>query len=301
MQLRFGIHVGLQDTTVADVLGVARHAEDLGFDWVSAWDHFYPSSHADGGSLEAVSMHTALAAATHRVQCGVLVYCATYRHPAVLAKAAATIDQLSGGRAQIGVGAGWSAREHAAYGIRFPPVAERMDILEESATCLRLLLRQRESEFSGRHFQLNAARLDPRPVQPALPIWIGGAGEKRTLPTAARVADGWNAPFLTAAEFGRKHGVLREHCAAAGRDAGEIRCAANVGVAPDQAAYEQFIGTMSTIMPAGGVLRGSGAQLGDGIARYVDAGANQVNFAFRAPFDLTTLDAIADAMRTFQS
>lgn len=301
MKLQFGVHIGLQDTTAAEVVAVARQAEELGFDWVSVWDHFYSSSPADGGSLEAVSMHSAIAAATHRVQCGVLVYCVTYRHPAVIAKAVATIDQISAGRAQVGIGAGWSAREHAAYGIRFPPLAERMDLLEEAATCLSLLLRQDEAEFSGRFFQLNSARLDPRPVQDPLPIWIGGAGEQRTLPIAARLADGWNAPFLSPQDFGNKRRVLHEHCAAAGRDPAEIRCAANIGVAIDQAAYEQHFATMSdtTRSGTGGVVRGIGRQLADGIARYIEAGADQVNFAWRAPFDPAAIEAVAEALRTF--
>jgi F420-dependent oxidoreductase-like protein len=301
MKLRFGVHIGLQDTTAAEVVTVARRAEDLGFDWVSVWDHFYSSSPADGGSLEAVSMHSAIGAATHRVQCGVLVYCATYRHPAVIAKAVATIDQISAGRAQVGIGAGWSAREHAAYGIRFLALAERMDLLDEAATCLRLLLRHDQADFSGRFFQLSSARLDPRPVQDALPIWIGGAGERRTLPIAARLADGWNAPFLSAEDFGRKRRVLHEHCATAGRDPEEIRCAANIGVAIDEAAYDQHFATMSDTSrsSAGGVVRGTGQQLTDGVARYLEAGADQVNFAFRAPFDPAALEAVAEALRAF--
>jgi F420-dependent oxidoreductase-like protein len=297
----FGVHIGLQDTTASEVVTLARQAEELGFDWVSVWDHFYSSSLADSGSLEAVSMHTAIAAATERVRCGALVYCAAYRHPAVIAKAAATIDQLSGGRAAVGIGAGWSAREHAAYGIPFPPLGQRMDLLDEAATCLRLLLRHDEADFAGRYLRLDRARLDPRPAQDALPIWIGGAGERRTLSIAARLADGWNAPFLSPAEFRRKRDILHQHCAAAGRDPGEIRCAANVGVAVDDAAYEQHFATLSDTArsSAGGVLRGSGQQLTDGIAGYLEAGADQVNFACRAPFDPAALETVADALRAF--
>jgi alkanesulfonate monooxygenase SsuD/methylene tetrahydromethanopterin reductase-like flavin-dependent oxidoreductase (luciferase family) len=297
----FGVHIGLQDTTPVEVVTLARQAEDLGFDWVSVWDHFYSSSAADGGSLEAVSMHSAIAAATRRVRCGALVYCATYRNPAIIAKGAATIDQFSGGRAAVGIGAGWSAREHAAYGIPFPPVSERMDLLDEAATCLRLLLRQDVSDFAGRFFRLNRARLDPRPVQDALPIWIGGAGERRTLPITARLADGWNAPFLSATEFRRKRAVLHQQCAAIGRDPAEISCAANVGVAVDEAAYEQHFATLSdtTRSSADAVLRGTGQQLTDGIASYLEAGADQVNFAWRAPFEPAALGAVADALRAF--
>jgi alkanesulfonate monooxygenase SsuD/methylene tetrahydromethanopterin reductase-like flavin-dependent oxidoreductase (luciferase family) len=248
-------------------------------------------------------MQAAIAASTQRVECGALVYCATYRHPAVIAKAVAAIDQISGGRAHVGIGAGWSVREHEAYGIRFPPLSERMDILEEAATCLRLLLRKTESDFAGRFFQLRSARCDPRPVQAELPVWIGGAGERRTLRIAAQLADGWNAPFLSAAEFGRKRAILHEHCAAAGRDAGEIRCAANVGVAVDEAALEHHFTTMGDTAQAtvGGVLHGRGQQLVDGIGRYLEMGADQVNVAWRAPFDLSALEAVAQALSVFRS
>lgn len=245
MRPRFGVHIGLQDTTPAEVLSIARHAEALGFHWVSVWDHFYSSSLQDDGSLEAVSMHAALATTTSRVECGVLVYCATYRHPAVIAEAVATIDQLSGGRAHVGLGASWSAREHSAYGIGFPSLPRRMDMLDEAAQCVRSLLREQQCDFSGHHFRLQAARLDPRPVQDALPVWIGGAGEQRTLPIAARVADGWNAPFLSPAQFKHKREVLHEWRSDLGREPSDIRCAANIGVAVDDAAYERHFATLT--------------------------------------------------------
>lgn len=300
--IRLGAHLGLQDTTPREVVDLARRAERLGFDWVSVWDHFYSSSPTDGGSLEAVAMHTAVAAATERVECGVLVYCAGYRHPAVIARAAATIDQLSGGRAHVGIGAGWSQREYAAYGIPFPPLGRRMDLLDEAAECLRLLLRQPVSDFAGRYFTLSAARCDPRPVQPQLPIWIGGAGERRTLPLAARLADGWNAPFLSPHAFAAKRGLLHAACAEIGRDPAEIRCAANIGIALDGGGLEHHFTSMSDTArtSAGAVIVGTGQQLVDGIAQYVEAGADQVNVALRAPFATQILDAVAAAATAFE-
>src|SRR5687768_971766 len=123
MSTTFGVHAGLQNIGTADLRAVWRRVEDLGFDWLSVWDHFYA---ADGTSnaecLEAVATHAALACDTQRVRCGCLVYSVGYRHPAVLANAIATIDHLSGGRADIGIGAGWSEIEYRAYGIPFPPV-----------------------------------------------------------------------------------------------------------------------------------------------------------------------------------
>lgn len=133
----FGVHTGLQNTTVEELRSLWRRIEELPFDWISIWDHFYSADFAGAHCLEAVSMHAALALETTRVRVGSLVYCAGYRHPAVLANAIASIDHLSGGRADIGIGAGWAQNEYAAYGIPFPRAGERLDILEESVTCVR--------------------------------------------------------------------------------------------------------------------------------------------------------------------
>ena len=176
-------------------------------------------------------MHTALAMETSRVQCGALVYSVGFRHPAVLAKAVTAIDLLSGGRAAIGLGAGWAEVEYNAYGIDFPSVGTRMDQLEECAACVRGLLHDEVTSFEGRWFTLREARNEPRPVQARLPIWIGGGGERRTLRIAARYADGWNVPFMSPETFGHKRRVLHDHCADAGRDPSEILCAVNVGLA----------------------------------------------------------------------
>ena len=134
----FGVHAGLQTTTVDELVEVWRQVERLGFGWISVWDHFYTAD-ASGRAdcLEAVSMHAALACHTTRVRCGCLVYSVGYRHPAVLANAIATIDHLSGGRADLGLGAGWHQAEYEAYGIPFPPAGVRLDQLDEAACCAR--------------------------------------------------------------------------------------------------------------------------------------------------------------------
>src|SRR5215210_6626480 len=127
MTVRFGVHTGLQNTTVEELRSLWARIEDLGFDWISIWDHFYAADATGSNCLEAVASHAALACATERVRCGSLVYCAGYRHPAVLANALATIDHLSGGRADFGIGAGWAVDEYSAYGIPFPSAGERLD------------------------------------------------------------------------------------------------------------------------------------------------------------------------------
>ncbi len=291
----FGVHTGLQNTTVQELRDLWARIEDLGFDWISIWDHFYSADLGGFECHEAVASHAALACATKRVRVGSLVYCAGYRHPAVLANAIATIDHLSGGRAELGLGAGWAINEYQAYGIPFPGAGERLDILEESVACIQGLLRQDVTDFEGRHFTLSAARCQPKPVQAKLPIWIGGGGEKRTLKIAGRWADGWNVPFIPPSELARKREVLAGHAAAAGRDVADIRCAINVGLCQDEASLKsQFANLAEFVRP--GVLMGEGQQLVDRIGEYVAAGADQVNIALRAPWDRGGLDRAADAI-----
>ncbi|MEZ5273844.1 MAG: TIGR03560 family F420-dependent LLM class oxidoreductase [Ilumatobacteraceae bacterium] len=293
----FGVHIGLQHTTADELRSVWRQVEDLGFGWISVWDHFYGATGRpdDAACLEAVAMHAALACTTTKVQCGCLVYSIGYRHPAVLAKAITAIDQLSGGRAHMGIGAGWAQVEYDAYGIPFPEVKPRMDQLEEGIQVLRGLLHDEVTSFDGQYFTLREARNEPRPVQAKLPIWIGGGGEKRTLRIAARYADGWNVPFVTPEQFAHKNGVLDDHCAAVGRTPGDIRRAVNVGLAFTEESLQQQFGAIANNV-RGGVLSGSDQEIIDRIGQYVDAGADQVNIALRAPFDLVSLEKFAAAL-----
>jgi F420-dependent oxidoreductase-like protein len=290
----FGVHTGLQNTTIAELRDLWTRIEDLGFDWISIWDHFYSADFNGYECHEAVACHAALACHTSRVRVGSLVYCAGYRHPAVLANAITTIDHLSGGRADLGLGAGWAFNEYGAYGIPFPSAGERLDILEESIQAIRGMLRQESTDFSGKHFTFTDAHCEPRPVQAELPIWVGGSGEKRTLRIAARYADGWNVPFMSPDTFGRKRSVLHEHCAAVGRDPKEIVCAVNVGLAwSEESLRAQFGAIADYVRP--GVLGGGLPEVVDRIGEYVAAGADQVNLALRAPFDLAALERFADS------
>jgi F420-dependent oxidoreductase-like protein len=291
----FGVHTGPANTTVAGLRSLWRRVEDGPFEWISVWDHFYAADGASTNCLDGIVAHTALALSTTRVRCGCLVYCAGYRHPGVLANAAAAIDQLSGGRCDLGIGAGWLQAEYDAYGIPFPPATTRLDLMEESVRCVRALLREASASFEGTHFRLDGAVVDPRPVQPELPIWIGGGGERRTLRIVAELADGWNVPFVGPDEFARKSGVLDDHCAAVGRDPTEIRRSVNVGCAPTEESLARQFGAIAEFVRPG-VLMGSGGQLVDGIGRYVEAGADQINLALRAPFELDALDHLAEAV-----
>jgi F420-dependent oxidoreductase-like protein len=287
----FGVHVGLQHTTADELRGVWRRIEDLGFGWISVWDHFYGATGKpdDAACLEAVAMHAALACTTSKVRCGSLVYSIGYRHPAVLAKAITAIDQLSGGRADMGIGAGWALVEYDAYGIPFPDVKTRLDQLEEGIQCLRGLLHDDVTDFVGQHFTLTLARNEPRPVQTKLPIWIGGGGEKRTLKIAAKYADGWNVPFVSPEQFAHKNAVLDQHCETVGRNPRDVRRAINVGLAYTEDSLVQQFGQIANLV-RGGVLSGSDDEIVDRIGHYVAAGADQVNLALRAPFDLESVE-----------
>lgn len=294
---KFGVHVGLQHCHPADLRAAWRRIEDMGFHWISVWDHFYGATGepTDSECLEAVTMHTALALDTTRVEVGCLVYSVGYRHPAILAKAVTAIDLLSGGRAAIGLGGGWAQVEYDAYGIEFPSAGIRLDQLEEAAACVKALLHQEVSSFSGRHFSLVDARNDPRPVQQHIPVWIGGGGEKKTLLTAARHADGWNIPFVAPETFAHKCAVLDNHCATIGRPPGEIRRAVNLGLAWDDDSLRSQFGAIADFVRPG-VLGGSDQAVVERIGAYVESGADQVNLAVRAPFDLDSLERFAAAL-----
>ena len=299
--MHFGVHAGLQNTSTAELQALWRRIEDHGFEWISVWDHFYAAdttAHGDGPlrsgyhCLEALTTHTALALSTERVLCGSLVYCAGYRHPAVYANAMATLDQLSGGRTVLGLGAGWHQGEYDAYGIPFPSIGERMRILEESVQCVRLLLDEEVADFDGAHFRLTDAHCEPKPVQARLPIWVGGGGEKVTLRITAQHADGWNLPFVTPDVFRHKSAVLDRHCESVGRDGAEIVRTVNLALAWREEDLVTQFGTGAGYI-ASTALKGSTQEVIDRLGEYRDAGAEWAIIALRAPFDTEGLDRFA--------
>lgn len=292
----FGVHAGLQYTSTDEIRALWTRIEQLGFEWISVWDHFYAADVTDPESgyecLEGLTAHTALAMATSRVRCGSLVYCAGYRHPAVLAKSIATIDNFSGGRVTLGLGAGWHQGEFGAYGIPFPPAPVRLRQLEEQVQCIRALFTEEVVDFDGEFFRLQEARCEPKPAQDRLPIWLGGHGEKVTLKLVARHADGWNVPFVGVDTFRHKVDVLTAHCADAGRDPAGITKSLNLALAWDEADLVAQFGNMVEFL-RGSVLTGSTQEVVDRIGAYADAGAHQINVAMRAPFDVAGLERFA--------
>jgi alkanesulfonate monooxygenase SsuD/methylene tetrahydromethanopterin reductase-like flavin-dependent oxidoreductase (luciferase family) len=290
---RFGVHTGLQHTSIADLQSLWGRIELLGFDWISIWDHFYAAdASGDPHCLEAVTAHTALAAATTTVTCGSLVYSAGYRHPAVLANTMATLDQVSDGRTVLGLGGGWLRGEYEAYGLPYGSAGERLRRLEEYVQCVRGLLTQPRTTFDGEFFHLRDAQCEPKPEQARLPIWIGGGGEKVTLRIAAQHADGWNVPFIPPDAWAHKAGVLDAHRERLGRDPAEITKSVNVGMAfTDEELRRQFGPMSEAVRP--GVLSGSVQEMVDKVGGYVDAGASYVILAMRAPFDRDGLERFA--------
>ena len=234
--MRFAFKTSPQNTTWADMLAVWRAADDIDV-YESGWtfDHFYPIfSDPTGPCLEGWTTLTALAQATARLRVGTLVTGIHYRHPAVLANMAAALDIISGGRLELGIGAGWNEEESGAYGIELGSIRERFDRFEEACQVLISLLSTDTTTFSGTYYQLTDARNEPKgPQRPHPPICIGGNGEKRTLKIAAKYAQHWNFVGGTPAEFARKRDVLAGHCADIGRDPEQITLSAHLRLQPD--------------------------------------------------------------------
>lgn len=276
--MRFAFKTAPQNTTWDDMLALWREADDIEL-FESGWtfDHFYPIfSDPTGPCLEGWITLTALAQATRRLRLGTLVTGNVYRHPAVLANMAASLDIVSGGRLELGLGAGWNEEECTAYGIELPPLRERFDRFDEACEIIVSLLSRETTDFDGRHYRLTAARCEPKPVQrPHPPLCIGGVGEKRTLRTVARLAQHWNLPGGGVDVFKQKRDVLAGHCADVGRDVASIMTSVHLRV------------------PESGDL----GALVDEAAAYADAGLDLGIVYFPPPHTPAALAPVADALR----
>jgi len=199
------------------------------------WDHFYPLAEPyDGPNLEGWTMLAALAQATSRIRIGAMVNGMHHRHPAVTANMAATLDHISDGRFELGMGAGWNFQESDAYGMPLGTLRQRSDRLEEGLEVIVSLLANKATTFSGEFFQLTDAWCEPKPIQDHIPIVVGGKGKVRTLRTAARFADQWDVTFPhSPAEWSELDQVLRGHCERVGRDQAEIARSIHLGFSPD--------------------------------------------------------------------
>ena len=221
--LRFGVHAGPSDVPYAARRQYWCEAERLGYDWASVGDHFianpvFGARDTDPWNEGWTSL-AALAEATSRMHIGVMVTGVGYRHPAVLAKMTATVDVISEGRLEFGIGAGYLEAEYRMYGLPFPSAGVRLEQLDEAIQVCKSLWTKERSDFAGTHYTLTGAVCEPKPVQkPHPPIWVGGMGEKKTLRIVAEHADGWNAFPLPIPQIQQKLDVLRGHCEAVRRD-----------------------------------------------------------------------------------
>jgi F420-dependent oxidoreductase-like protein len=221
-----GLELSPQHCTIDELRATWRVADEAGFAHVWAFDHFAAiTGDVRGPVFEGWTLMGAMAEVVRSARIGLMVTGNTYRHPGVLAKIAVTVDHLSGGRLEFGLGAAWAEAEHTMLGIPFPGTGERIHRMGEALEVVKRLWTQDEVDFDGRFYTLRGAFSNPRPLQrPHPPIWVGGAGEKLTLRYVARHADVWNAGGNTDLETARrKSAILDEHCATVGRDPQEIR------------------------------------------------------------------------------
>jgi F420-dependent oxidoreductase-like protein len=246
---------------------IMSRVEDLGYESLWRSDHFHslmgPEQSREREALETWMSLVLTARETTRLRFGPLVCSMTFRHPSLLARMAAAVDELSGGRLVLGVGAGWNESEHRAFGIPFPPVKQRMDMLEEGVQVVRRLFTDEPASFSGRHYSLDGAVMRPKPVQrPHPPLLVGGSGEKRTLRIVAKYADEWNAVAPTPESYRTKTAVLEERCRAVGRDPATIARSVMSAfiVGGSEAERRQHTEALQQVLPALGRLDAAAVQ-----------------------------------------
>ena len=304
-KLHFGITTPQHHVTYEELLRLWRTAEELGYESGWLFDHFLPiAGDVEGPCLEGMVTLAALAPQTQKLRLGMLVLGNTYRHPAVVANMAATLDIISDGRLELGVGAAWYGLEHAGYGIPFPPTAQRIRMLAESIQIIKRLWTEQKVNFQGRYYTLTDALCQPKSVQePHPPLWVGGAGERLTLRAVAQHADGWDT-MATPQEYSRKLRVLEEHCRVVGRDINTIRKAIHfvLGIDADRGrseakASEAFVRYGAPADEAHrSAIFGTPQECIRRIQEYVDLGVAYFIIEMRPPYDYHGLELFAETV-----
>ena len=300
--LRFGIQAGPIDLPYAARRDYWREAERLGYDWASVSDHFIANPVFGARDTdpwgEGWTSLAALAEATERIRIGVMVSSVSFRHPALLAKIAATLDVISDGRLEFGIGAGYLEAEYRMYGIPFPAAGVRLGQLDEALQVCRLLWTEERSNFSGKYFTLADAVCAPKPIQrPYPPIWVGGMGEQKTLRIVAEHADGWNAFPLPVPQLQHKLDVLHGHCTAVGRDYNTIQkqLGVNLIVRSDPGEVEAELGRFAAerqLPPERArmmAMAGTPEEVAGILTPYLKLGFTHFIMLERAPLDYETL------------
>jgi F420-dependent oxidoreductase-like protein len=295
-RLRFGVQVQPQNTSWSEYLAAVRGVEDLDFDTVWSWDHLLPVFGPDESPcLETLTTLGAMAAATNRVRVGVLVNGVLYRDPVTLAKAAATVDQISGGRLEFSLGGAWARKEFKAYGLPFPPLEERYDRLDEALEIVKSLWSLPRTTFEGRYYRVEGAPCEPKPLQqPHPPIMVGGIGSG-CLRIAAKHADSSNA-HGTPEQTAERSALLQGFCKEVGRDFDEIELSLHSDLAL-AAAHDDAEALAARIAAgSGGDLEaqrpnwiiGTPDEVVSQFRRFIDVGVSHFIFHLGAPFDLTS-------------
>ena len=287
-KIRFGITLPQHNASWEEARSTAMLCEELGFDSLWAVDHLFSIPDPTESLLEGWTEITAIAAVTNRIQIGNLVLCMNYRHPALLAKMAATLDQISGGRFILGLGCGWHAEEAQAYGMPFPSVRTRLQQLEEGISLIKTMWQESPAEYFGEQFQIENAHCQPTPVQkPHPPILVGGGGEKVLLRIVAAQAQIWNNLGIDQSHLARKTQILREHCDGVGRDFAEIEISqqttAAIGAtqAEAQRAKEKILADLPFL--GGGkdwIIAGTPEQCIERVQKTINAGATTLLLNF---------------------
>ena len=290
--MEFGVHLGPQNASVADLRRLWKWLDGAGIDWISLWDHLYEAPPAGGTQPhhEAFSMLGALAADTERARLGCLVFCSQYRNVGVLMKGAVSVDHISGGRFEMGLGSGWHDQEARAFGLDWPSQGERFKVLESQLQAIEKWKRGERVTQSSPGVELEDASMVPGPAG-RLPVWIGGVGRKKTLRLAGRYADGWNAAYVPAGEYRELNQVLDDWCAEAGRDPSAVERSINLiyGLSKEDVSVvkarqrEQWGAAADRIIE--GSLLGRPTDAIEQVAAFVEAGAQLVNIAIRPPWD----------------
>jgi F420-dependent oxidoreductase-like protein len=299
--IEFGIYLPQVGIGFEEILARALEAERLGYDSLWLYDHLYSPGQPEHPSLEAWTLATALLARTSRLRVGHLVLCNNFRHPAVLAKMATTLDVISGGRVELGIGSGSVEQEHDQAGIGWGSLRERSERLGETLEIITRMLAEPVTTWAGRHYAVHDLPNLPRPVQqPRPPLHIGGAGPKRTLPLVARYADVWNVPTYALDRVGELSRALDEECERIGRDPATIRRsveAVMVVAPPDRlddamARARRRYGRPGFGLEAGG-FTGTPARVADRIAELTETGFTSFIFFTHDRASTQTLELFA--------
>jgi len=223
-KIEFGVMLRQQKIDFSDIREAAQLCDKLGYDSIWFYDHVLGQGVIGIDILEPWTLMSALAPVTERVKIGTMVLCNGFRHPPLLAKMATTLDYIAAGRLELAIGAGWFEEEFKAYGYDFPDAKTRIEMLKESVEILKLLWVEEKANYNGKHYKVEEALCNPKPVQkPHIPVIIGGAGENHLLKVVAAVADEWNCPATHSVEFDKKYLALKRHCNNLQRDIETIR------------------------------------------------------------------------------